>query len=152
MRAGMYDSIMLTEMKKKEMKPSGQPGGFSFGVNMPYKPDHPCSHPGCNALIPAGQMYCEKHKKLHPQEVRSASSRGYTSRWRKASKQFLAAHPLCEECLRHGRYTKSEVVDHIVPHRGSFQLFWDRRNWQALCKSCHDKKTAKEERYPVYHY
>jgi 5-methylcytosine-specific restriction endonuclease McrA len=29
------------------------------------------------------------------------------------------------------------VVDHIQPHRGDQRLFWDRRNWQPLCRTCH---------------
>ena len=29
---------------------------------------------------------------------------------------------------------------------------WDRDNWQALCKSCHDSKTGKEDSRPLYHY
>jgi len=37
------------------------------------------------------------------------------------------------------------VVDHIKPHRGDKTLFWERSNWQALCKQCHDIKTAKED-------
>jgi len=24
-------------------------------------------------------------------------------------------------------------------------MFWDERNWQALCKPCHDAKTARED-------
>ena len=35
-------------------------------------------------------------------------------------------------------------VDHIIPHQASYHLMWDRENWQALCKSCHSKKTASE--------
>ena len=45
-----------------------------------------------------------------------------------------------------------EDVDHIIPHRGDQKLFWDRNNWQALCKPCHDRKTGKEDRKVVYHY
>jgi 5-methylcytosine-specific restriction protein A len=37
------------------------------------------------------------------------------------------------------------VVDHIIPHKGNYKLFWDKSNWQSLCKSCHDKKTARED-------
>jgi 5-methylcytosine-specific restriction protein A len=37
-------------------------------------------------------------------------------------------------------------VDHIIPHKGDMKLFWDSDNWQGLCKSCHSKKTAKEQR------
>jgi len=54
-------------------------------------------------------------------------------------------HPLCEECKRNGRLTPAVVVDHIIPHKGNRELFWNEKNWQALCKSCHDRKTAKED-------
>jgi 5-methylcytosine-specific restriction endonuclease McrA len=26
------------------------------------------------------------------------------------------------------------IVDHIKPHRGDQNLFWDQTNWQALCR------------------
>ncbi|WP_434794534.1 HNH endonuclease [Terrisporobacter petrolearius] len=34
---------------------------------------------------------------------------------------------------------------HIKSQEGNEELFWDESNWEALCKSCHDKKTAKED-------
>lgn len=38
------------------------------------------------------------------------------------------------------------MVDHVVPHRGDKNLFWNARgNWQALCVSCHSRKTVKED-------
>ena len=121
-------------------------------LRMPRWPDHPCSHPGCPKLVPRGSKYCEAHAALHPEESRSAASRGYTGRWRKASKAYLRAHPLCAECARQGRYVKATVVDHITPHRGDPELFWNQENWQPLCKSCHDRKTGTEDRTPSYHY
>jgi 5-methylcytosine-specific restriction protein A len=39
------------------------------------------------------------------------------------------------------------VVDHVVPHRGDAILFWDRANWQSMCKPCHDTKTTREGRW-----
>jgi 5-methylcytosine-specific restriction protein A len=33
-------------------------------------------------------------------------------------------------------------VDHIKPHGGDLALFWDPKNWQGLCGSCHSTKTA----------
>ena len=119
---------------------------------MPYKSLVPCRHPGCAALVNPGQKYCDEHKKLHPEEVRSASRRGYDSKWQKARKQFLSANPLCTECLKNGRFEKATVVDHTIPHRGDPKLFWDKDNWQALCKSCHDKKTGREDSKPEYRY
>ena len=117
---------------------------------MPMRPKRPCAHPGCPELVAEGK-YCDKHRAFHPEETRSASSRGYGRAWQKASKQYLAAHPLCVLCAAEGRYTKATVVDHIQPHRGDRILFWDRTNWQSLCKSCHDKKTGLEDSRPTYH-
>ena len=119
---------------------------------MPYKPRVPCKHPGCAALVPSGTKYCEAHKALHPEEVRSAASRGYGRAWQKASRQFLQAHPLCEECQRQGKYVKATDVDHIIPHRGDKKLFWDRSNWQALCHRCHSKKTGTQDMHPKYRF
>jgi 5-methylcytosine-specific restriction protein A len=61
------------------------------------------------------------------------------------AKQFLAGHPLCVACAKANRVKPSAVVDHIQAHKGDMGLFWDINNWQALCKQCHDKKTAAEE-------
>lgn len=69
----------------------------------------------------------------------SASRRGYDTKWRKAREQYLTRNPLCVMCQQIGRTTAATVVDHIVPHKGDRALFWRRGNWQALCKSCHDK-------------
>jgi 5-methylcytosine-specific restriction protein A len=46
-------------------------------------------------------------------------------------------HPICNQCQRE----PAAVLDHIVPHRGDRNLFWNQSNWQSLCKSCHDRKT-----------
>lgn len=122
---------------------------------MPYKPKKPCGHQGCAKLVPANEMYCEEHAPLHrvKEEVsRYSKNRGYDSQWRQARAYFLTRHPLCVECQKHGRYTKATVVDHIVPHKGDMTLFWDESNWQALCKTCHDVKTGREDRQTVYGY
>ena len=119
---------------------------------MPHKAKVPCQHPWCPALVPVGQKYCEKHKPLHPEETRPAAERGYDRKWQKARIRFLAEHPLCAECLRQGRYVPATDVDHIQPPRGDRTLFWDKSNWQALCHSCHSKKTAREDAHPTYRY
>ena len=102
--------------------------------------------------MPSGTKYCEKHKALHPEEIRSAASRGYNRAWQKASKQYLNAHPFCVMCEQEGFFRKATVVDHIVPHRGNEELFWDRSNWQPLCKKHHDRKTLTEDINPEYKY
>jgi 5-methylcytosine-specific restriction enzyme A len=86
-------------------------------------------------------------KRALDRERPSAARRGYGSRWRRARAAFLAQHPLCATCQDQGCIEPSTTVDHIVPHRGDQRLFWDEANWAALCKRCHDAKTACEGRW-----
>lgn len=71
----------------------------------------------------------------------SAAKRLYGRRWQRAARLRLAEHPLCAECLRHGRVTPATVVDHVRPHRGNVLAFWTGA-WQSLCVACHARKTA----------
>lgn len=119
---------------------------------MPYRPNTPCKHPGCGRLVPYGTQYCEEHAPLHIGEAKSTKEKGYNRSWQKASKLYLASHPMCVRCLRKGKIVPATVVDHIIPHRGDQKLFWNKNNWQSLCKSCHDSKTMTEDRYQEYHY
>ena len=121
---------------------------------MPYKPRVPCQHPGCPELVEPGKRYCEKHKAMHPEAVRSARKAGYSKQWEKASKRYLQSHPLCARCMAKDPpvYRKAEVTDHIIPHRGDPKLFWNESNWQPLCKRCHDIKTLTEDINPEYRY
>ncbi len=90
----------------------------------------------------------------------SSTQRGYDSRWQKARKTFLQSNPLCVMCQRRGKLSSAEVVDHIKPPRlkdalGSNDsvlitkaraLFWDKTNWQPLCKECHDRDKQRLEK------
>jgi 5-methylcytosine-specific restriction endonuclease McrA len=58
----------------------------------------------------------------------------------------LQHHPLCARCLREGRMTTASVVHHLRPHRGDWALFADARNWESLCKQCHDTAEQLAER------
>lgn len=115
---------------------------------MPHKPLKPCKHLSCPKLT--SKDYCDEHLPLH--ERATANERGYDSRWRSARKKFLQEHPFCTKCHENNKLIPSTVVDHIIPHRGNQLLFWDRKNWQPLCKQCHDKKTITEDRYQEYRY
>ena len=64
-------------------------------------------------------------------------------RWRRASRAYLGAHPLCVMCEQQGRATLATVVDHVIPHKGDPVLFWDESNWQGLCAT--DHSGAKQE-------
>ena len=127
---------------------------------MPQRSFRPCSNPGCSTLTRHGR--CGRHRDQQQAEARardfergSSSERGYDRRWRKARDAWLREHPLCGDrdggqsrehsaCAREGRVTAAAVVDHVVPHRGDDARFWDRGNWQALCRACHDLKTSAE--------
>jgi len=56
----------------------------------------------------------------------------------------LLREPFCRECARHGLRVRASVVDHVIPHKGNWQMFIDPKNHQSLCKRCHDAKTMRE--------
>jgi 5-methylcytosine-specific restriction protein A len=114
------------------------------------KPRKLCAIHGCGRLT--GGRYCEGHAAEAVEQAKasdrrrgSAASRGYGRKWEKARALFLAEHPLCAEHERRGETVAAGEVDHIVPHRGDLELFWDEGNWQSLCGPCHKAKTARED-------
>jgi len=116
---------------------------------MPRRPLSPCPEPGCSALTGGGR--CARHRRVQQaaleQDRASSHERGYTRAWQRARGAYLREHPLCE-CAEHvGRddAPAATVVDHIRPHRGDRELFWDRDNWRAMAKPCHDRKTARQD-------
>jgi 5-methylcytosine-specific restriction endonuclease McrA len=71
-----------------------------------------------------------------------ARARGYTRTWEAERRAFLKLNPTCCRCGE-----PASVVDHIKPHKGDDRLFWDRTNWQPLCRHCHNSaKQAQEKR------
>lgn len=117
---------------------------------MPISAPRPCNHPGCGKLL-HNASYCDQHQKAKRKQADdrrgSSTERGYGYKWQQVSKAFLKAHPICEcaDCKASSVLLPSTVVDHITPHKGDMKLFWQRDNWQAMNKKCHDKKTAKED-------
>jgi 5-methylcytosine-specific restriction protein A len=67
-------------------------------------------------------------------------------RWRRLRRLHLQQHPLCVMCKAIGRITPAVVVDHIRPHKGDTQLFWDASNIQGLCQQHHDGSKQQIER------
>ena len=76
---------------------------------------------------------------------KSSTERGYGYRWQKARERFLRSNPLCVYCKAKGLVEVATVVDHIIPHRGDQEIFWDESQWQSLCASCHSSVKQKEE-------
>lgn len=97
--------------------------------------------PGCESKRTAGFII---KRETYDARRGSASSRGYGRRWQRESKAFLKVNPLCVICHGKGVVKAASCVDHIKPHKGDKKLFWARSNWQGLCNTCHNKKTATE--------
>jgi len=69
--------------------------------------------------------------------------------WRKLSRLHREQYPLCQVCQAAGRVAASQVIDHIVPIKdGGARL--NEANLLALCKHCHDRKSAIEAHGPLF--
>ena len=80
----------------------------------------------------------------------SARARGYTAEWDKASAYRLAEHPLCEYCAIGAfgeiRDSAADLTDHLFPHRGDRELFWQTQWWVSCCTACHSGPKQALER------
>src|SRR4051812_48913924 len=70
------------------------------------------------------------------------------ARWKRLRlKVFLRDLYTCQCGCGHIEGDTSLLVgDHIIPHRGDPDLFWDEDNVQTLFKPCHDKAKQAAER------
>jgi 5-methylcytosine-specific restriction protein A len=100
---------------------------------------------GCGHRIASGmRCQCEVQRKAAAEQRRpSAHARGYTSKWTKESKAWLA-QPGREWCAC-GCGRRADMVDHKVAHKGDQRLFWDRSNWQPMNGGCNSRKAARSE-------
>lgn len=94
---------------------------------------------------PLGSLTESERKRLSERFRGSRHARGYTSKWDRERLRFLAKFPLCASHAEKQMVVAATVVDHKIPHRGDEKLFWDRKNWQSLCATCHNAKTARED-------
>ncbi|WP_217638639.1 HNH endonuclease signature motif containing protein [Nitrosospira multiformis] len=70
----------------------------------------------------------------------------YNYRWQQERKVFLGRNPFCAQCAKQGKRTIATIVDHIIPHKGDLEKFWNKDNWQAMCKPCHDSHKQRLEK------
>lgn len=66
--------------------------------------------------------------------------------WKETRLKVLQEDPVCVVCLLLGKLTPSVDCDHIEAHQGDWEMFHDRTNLWALCKSCHATKSHHEGR------
>lgn len=95
-----------------------------------------------------------------PTKRLSSAAKGYGHRWKLARADHLRRHPLCVFCQQAGRAVPAVLVDHTKAHRlgeakqsgdperiaQAWKLFWDRANWQSLCRRCHDSTKQRMEK------
>ena len=75
----------------------------------------------------------------------SASQRGYDARWRRLRLLVLNRQPFCADPFGHHaangpRLIPARHVDHVVPRADGGTD--DEENLQALCATCHARKTV----------
>ena len=125
---------------------------------MPLAAPRPCTHPGCGRLVHDGSGRCAAHPfegRFADRQRGSRHDRGYGSVWDKTRERILYRDQgLCQPCLKSEpeRVTPATAVDHIVSKAEAKRRGWsleqveDDSNLQAICKACHDSKTADEAR------
>jgi 5-methylcytosine-specific restriction protein A len=117
---------------------------------MPTFPSGPCRWRGCPQRAQRDGL-CEEHRRQRNREYNlqrkadpNSNSDFYRSpEWRALRKAYIQANPCCEVCRENGREVVATTVDHRVPIRqGGASLEWS--NLQAMCTSCHSRKSARE--------
>lgn len=111
-----------------------------------------CKSTGCQRTSLPGKNFCSLHKDKEatygkrPTPERKKSNQWHylynSARWRNTSREFLKKYPICFICG-----APAQVADHIQPHRGNLDLFYDPDNLQPLCNRCHSRKTLEENNY-----
>ena len=109
---------------------------------MPIRAPRICS---CGKVVPSGQRCaCQARRAQEREAARpTARQRGYSSRWDRESKAFLAL-PGNERCAC-GCGRPANVVDHHKAHKGDQALFWDRSNWRPMNIACNSRKAVRVE-------
>jgi 5-methylcytosine-specific restriction endonuclease McrA len=104
--------------------------------------------------VPISRGLAKASKPNHHTHQTSYANR----RWMSQSLAFVRQYPFCVACLCRGLINRGVetdsvatqrnlVVDHVVPHGGNQDLFWDSDNWQTLCRApCHDSEKRMCER------
>lgn len=64
-----------------------------------------------------------------------------SAQWKRTRKIVLHSQPLCVKCKEKNIYKAANTIDHIVPLNQGGQTY-ALNNLQALCSSCHNRKSS----------
>jgi len=67
-----------------------------------------------------------------------------TKQWINTRQAQLQRQPLCERHLKLGKIVAANIVHHVKPHRGDWELFIGGP-FESLCKPCHDSEAQEED-------
>jgi 5-methylcytosine-specific restriction protein A len=100
-----------------------------------------CVQPGCSALVSRGRCPAHAVQQEHARPNYVVRRWYRTLRWERLRTQVLVDHAYtCADCS----HVELELeVDHIRKHDGDPAQFWNRANLQPLCRTCHQRKTAR---------
>jgi len=112
---------------------------------MPVRPKKACAYPRCPEVIPAGQRFCDNHRKQEykrqARERKDTEEQSFyhSPRWRKLRAWKLRRDPLCEVCEAEGRTKEAKMVHHIKDIKDGGELM-AVDNLASLCGlACHNK-------------
>lgn len=110
---------------------------------MPARPPRVC--PGCRATVPPGECpNCRpEERRDSDRRRRDSPARSHDWGWQQTSAAFLREHRICVLCSKpstvadHHPRTRRELIAAAVPDPDA----WHRL--RPLCKTCHDRHTAR---------
>jgi len=106
---------------------------------MPDRAPHYCATPGCPTIT--ARRHCPAHAVAREHARPNWDVRRWyrTPRWKALRTRVL--REAAYQCAACGHVCLTLEVDHVTKHHGDLTQFWDRANMQALCRSCHSRKT-----------
>lgn len=80
----------------------------------------------------------KRSKRFVPKERTDRQAMYNTPEWKTYRFRYLHHNPTCYTCG-----APSKVLEHVIPHKGNTDLFWNITNIIPLCTKCHNYVTAK---------
>jgi len=114
---------------------------------MPWDIPSNCTYPGCANLAHGTSPRCSEHpyptKSKYRHKATDSLRDSNSRKWEAIRQQvFRRDKHLCQPCQQKGLDTLAEEVDHIQAVSLGIDDTLD--NLQAICRSCHSKKTNEE--------